>query len=639
VSPLGPARPWWETLVRRIAGAAVLICIVLPILLLASLSAVDRGWLDRPIEAWASHKLGHAVRFSALETHLRSSDRSIIVRGLTISSPSWAAGRNLATIDRLDARLELWPLMRGEVGIPYLAVTRPTLNLIRLRDGRNNWTMSGSSPDQSAFAALSGTRTLRIVGGELSLDDAVRDLRFTGTFAQDDSASLPFKLGGRGTLRGDAIKLVAQGGPLHGAAVGRPYPFAAYLINGSLSLSARGTTGKPFDFLRYDLTISSHGPNLAGFAYLFNLHTPNSAPFSLTARARADGPHVTFGDLKGVTGKSDFAGWIRSDQSSSQHRITATIRSTHWSKDDVEAWLSPLPSAAIARSTSGRLVTKPAARWILSDEPFPAEQLRTVDIKSIVEIGSFEGYPLPLRSVTGQVTLSQGKLAITKFNAELYGGRVAGRALVDVTRPVPLVEVVGTARAIDLGRIQLPPSTRIAGLLTLRVRLEGAGRSVHSAAGSASGDASVRITDGRLPPPAAFLLGGDLLRALGTTGKKNRPITLNCARARFDGSKGKMLVRDFTIQTAEGVTTGQGWLDLGTERLHLTLIGKPLRPRLFQVPMPLLMEGSLSRPSASLLPGRNAEKLGLRGKLGVALSPLAAILPLGKQQYLPARCE
>jgi uncharacterized protein involved in outer membrane biogenesis len=613
--------------------------IVLPVLTLALLSSIDRGWLDRPLARWASHKLGRTVRFEALETHLLSSRRSITVRGLTISGPSWAGDRNLVRIARFSARMELLPLFFGQARMPDILIEEPRVQLIRLRDGRNNWTLNRNSPGEPAFAALRGTQMLRISGGVFSLDDQTRGLRFAGTFAQEPGTRLPFSLHGQGTLQTGGLALTARGGPLQGASAGRSYPFVARLVDGGLIMRARGTSGQPFDFSRYNLAIASQGPNLADFAYLFSLQAPNSAPFSLTVRAQADGPMVSFSDLSGHTGNSDFAGWIRSDQRTRRHKVTADLRSKRWTRQDVEAWLSPLPSRAFARSTSGRMAVEPAGSWILSNEAFPVDQLRAVDLESGIEVSSLEGYSLPLRSVRAHVRLNHGRLLISKLRARMYGGSVSGGVQLNVAGRRPLLGVSAAVRGLDLGRIRTPASMRLGGRLNLQMHLRGGGESIHTAAAAATGKASMRITAGILPPPAAFLLGGDIIRAVGTFGKGKSAVTMSCARASFGGSHGKFLVRDLAIRTAEGMTVGHGTLDLGTEQINLRLDGQPTERRLFQVALPVLVQGSLSRPSVTLLPHSNARKLGLKGKLGVALSPIVALLPLGRGPQVTADCD
>jgi uncharacterized protein involved in outer membrane biogenesis len=523
--------------------------------------------------------------------------------------------------------------------MPDILVEQPRLHLIRLRDGRNNWTLGSDSPGEPAFAALRGTQTLRISGGELSLDDRTRDLRFAGTFAQDADTRLPFSLHGRGMLQGGGIVLTARGGPLHGASVDRPYPFVARLVDGGLIMRARGTSREPFDFTGYNLVIASQGPNLADFAYLFSLQAPNSAPFSLTLVAQADGPMVSFTSVSGRTGGSDFTGWIRSDQRTRRHKVTAELRSKRWTREDVRAWLSPLPSRGIARTTSGRMAVEPAGAWILSNEAFPVEQLRAIDIDSGVKVASLDGYTLPLRSVRAHVKLDHGRLLIAKLKARLFAGLVSGAVQLDVAGRTPLLGVSGAVRGLDLGRIQTSPSSRLGGRLDLQMNLRGRGGSIHSAAATAAGKASMRITAGILPRPAAFLLGGDLIRAVGTFGKGRSAVAMRCARASFVGSQGKFFVRDLTMRTAEGATTGHGSLVLGTEQVSLRLDGQPTERRLFQVALPVLVQGSLSHPSVTLLPHPNARKLGLKGKLGVALSPIVALLPLGRGPHAAAGCS
>jgi uncharacterized protein involved in outer membrane biogenesis len=614
------------------------ITVGLPILGFLLLSGIDHGWLDRPIERWASHRLKRTVRFRALETHLTSSDRSITIRGLTISGPNWAAGTNVAQIDLLSARVELLPLLRGDVRIPSLSINGPHLHLIRRRDGSNNWTFPGTLPDKPPFAMLAATRTFLVARGQFIFDDQTTDLLFTGAFSHQSDTRLPLILRGHGLLRGGGVDLSVRGGALNGASVGRPYPFVAHLDDGGLHLDARGTSGQPFDLRRYDLAIAAHGPNLSDFAYLFNLQTPNSAPFALSTHARANDGLVNFTDIAGRTGETDFTGWIRSDQSSPRHKVASAIWSKRWAKRDVDAWMSPLPPRGLARSTSGRLAVAPKSRWLLSDEAFPASQLRGIDFVSAVHISALEGYALPLQSLRTLVTLDHGKLTISGLKANLYGGRVSGAGLLDVRRSIPNLFVRGSVRNADLSKIHLPAAVPHAGTLSAEINMRGAGRSVHAAAGTAAGVVSVRVTSGTIPQPAAFLLGGDLLRGIGTLPKKNEPVHLDCARATLRGVRGQMLFERFAVQTPEGVAGGQGILDLRTETINVKLAGQPTRRRLFQVAMPVLMQGPLSHPRVEVLPGRSAAKLGLKGRLGVVLSPLAALLPLGPVAETRVRC-
>ncbi len=72
---------------------------------------------------------------------------------------------------------------------------------------------------------------------------------------------------------------------------------------------------------------------------------------------------------------------------------------------------------------------------------------------------------------------------------------------------------------------------------------------------------------------------------------------------------------------------GDGTIDLNTEALDLELKGKPKKVRLFHLSTPVAVSGHLRGPKFGLKPGLAPLQAAGAVALGVALSPIAAILP------------
>jgi uncharacterized protein involved in outer membrane biogenesis len=369
--------------------------------------------------------------------------------------------------------------------------------------------------------------------------------------------------------------------------------------------------------------------NLADLSYLFNLQAPNSAPFALKTRAIGQGPQVRFERLSGRIGASDVVGSIKSDQSNTRHRVTADLRFGRWTKADIEAAFATLPPHSSTRVTSGAAAIGKPSRWLLSDAPFPIERLRAIDVDSRIEAKSLEGYTAPMTDVRSHVVLDHGSLTFSKARARIYGGELSGDGVLDVRSSTPQVTIKGKLQGAEIGQAQAMAANGVSGNIGARFWFAGRGASLHDAAAHAGGQTKVYIGPGLLPRPAAFLLGGDLLRAAGSLGDTRRAVSVFCAAATFSGFTGRFRTDDLVIQTPVGITAGNGTINFADERLAMILTGQPTRKRLFQVAMPVKLEGPLARPTASLLPGANARKLGIKGKLGVLLSPVAAVLPLG----------
>lgn len=602
------------------------------------LAAADTGLLDRPIQRWASRKLDRGVTFQALHLQLLARHPRVIVEGLSLSNPPWIGKGNVARASHLDATLRWSALLGGRIEPVSLFIDNLSLHLVRVKAGQNNWTLGHPHKGERALAFLRGAEHVRVTGGRLDWLDLERGLRFRGEMRHVDGGPMPLLMHGQGDLNGMPFALDAKGGPLHGPAVDRPYPFAAHLIDGATIVNAHGTSGDAFDLARFTLAIDSRGQNLGDLGYLFNLRAPNSPPFDLETIATGEEARFTFSPIRIRFGDSDARGWIRADHSTGRHRAVAELWSHVWTKQDVRAVLSPIPPHRTTRSRSGTVPPERGSRWILPATPFPIANLQGLDLQARIHVARLRGYPLPLEEVGARIDLENGKLTYSSVRASVYGGTLAGTATLDVHRPVPMLAVDGRIEGLQLGRLATSPASRTTGALDIGVKLAGSGRSVHDAASKASGSASIRIANGSIPPAAAFMLGGDTLRALRSMGDVRRPIALDCLSAQFSATGGQLTTHDLAIQTGAGNTAGKGVLNLDDERLRLILTGSPRMRKPFQLAMPILIDGSLSRPHASLGPGRNAARLGLTGGLGVALSPLAALLPMGRQKPVHRPC-
>jgi uncharacterized protein involved in outer membrane biogenesis len=628
-----------RTRMGKILSAATLGLALLSVLFVALLAAADAGLLDRAIQRWASRKIDRPVNFRALHLHLLSPNPRVQVEGLSIANPAWMGRGAVAEAARLTATFSLARMIRGGLGPSTLAIEGLELHLLKVSASKNSWTFGKARKLQRGFDFLRPVERLTIADGHVDFVDIQRKLRFRAIVTHGVSGAMPLLIRGQGRLDGIPLGLTARGGPLHGVGVERPYPFVAHLVDGATIVDAKGTSANPFDLVKFRLAIRARGPNLADLGYLFNLRTPNSAPFTLATIAEGDGAQFAFRPLQVRFGGSDVRGWIRSDHTTGRHRATAELWSAVWTNADVRAVLAPIPPRAVARSASGAVPRDVQSRWILPETPFPIANLRGVDLQAHVHVRAVRGYPLPLDELSARIDLDNGKLTYSAVRAEIYGGSLSGSAVLDVHRPTPRLTIAGAVRGVQLSQVPARSAARMSGELTLTAKLSGAGRSVHEAASTASGAATVRIRHGSVPPAAAFMLGGDMLKALHSMGDVQRPIALDCVSARFGATGGRLTTDNLVIKTAAGDTIGRGLLDLRDERVSFTLEGAPKHHKPFQLAMPILIQGPAKRPGVSVLPAHNAAKLGLKGKLGVVMSPLAALLPLGEQASVVARCN
>jgi len=618
----------WQGTGLFLGSITAALVIVVAILLQGADSGDLNGFFQRRIEA----QLHRRVAIGVIQLQLLSRDPTIDVRNLVIANPEWLHGGNLAEVDRLVAHVELAPVLAGRLRVRAIAVTGLRLHLLRFAPSRNNWTFSSGPGNGPAFAPLAPTQSLSITQARVDILDYGRRLFLAGPFRHAPQGARPFAFQSQGSLGGFPVSLEATGGQLNGPGVGPAWPFHAHLVDAATTVDAQGVAAQPFDLGRYDLGLAASGPNLADLGYLFDLAMPNSAPYVLRFRARSDGRHFGFTNLRGAIGTSDVTGSINSDHSAARRSLTGWFRSKTLARADIDALLSPIPSRAVARAASGAVKGAATGRWLLPDAPFGLTRLRANDFDFIVEANRTAGYALPFRNLRTRIVTSAGVLRFPLFAADVYLGRLTGRGSLDGRSAIPTLSVharLSRAHLAAIGMAQ-PPNAAI----DLAIDLSGSGISVHEAASRARGTASIFLTGGVLPHRAGWVLGGDLLRAIGGgSSRTTLPISCTTASLRADGD-GLLSVTALGMQTPVGITRGSGSLDLGRERLDFKLQGQPADKHALQFVTPVRIAGPLLRPQVTVLPGRGARALGLRGTLGLVLTPLAGLLPSAAKQAL-----
>jgi uncharacterized protein involved in outer membrane biogenesis len=142
--------------------------------------------------------------------------------------PAIASARPFIHAEQLDIRIDLFPLLRGNVQVKSLELRRPSIELIRTKQGTWNFsTLAQSKGSQSRSA--SGTSAgefsldkLSIVDGEIGITDLQRNLPRTGydhidIALFDYTAGKPFSFDLAAHIQGagaQEIRLKGQGGPI-----------------------------------------------------------------------------------------------------------------------------------------------------------------------------------------------------------------------------------------------------------------------------------------------------------------------------------------------------------------------------------------------------------------------------------------
>jgi uncharacterized protein involved in outer membrane biogenesis len=628
------------------------------LVLLIVLFAIFFDWnYFRPTLArLVSDKTGrHTVIRGNLRVHLWSFEPSAEIDGLTLDNPTWAEHAVMFTADQLTVSVSLGRLLRGQVVVPQIEVVRPIIDLERDAEGRASWefgTQEGRPQKSSQPAKIPTIRRLLIQGGEVHVSDSIRKLKLDGSLNAADVAgkeSGGFELKCTGSLNAKPFRAELHGGPLINLDPDHPYELTAHLAASDIKLDARTSFPKPFDLARYSVRFEVSGNDLADVYYLTGLALPNTPPYRLSADVEHRGTLFRMDDLKGKLGSSDIEGMVEIETDRKRPKFTAKIRSDTLNIVDLAPTLGhpaapantlsaqtpPAPAklahrgAAPSAAPATAQPVAAASQWLFPDADLQVNRVRGMDADVTYQAHSVAAPKMPMKEVKFHLLLNDGVLKLDPLSFVLDSGKFAGNVTIDASKDVPESTIDMGIDDVDLSqfksaKLKQPP---LQGSLSGRLRIHGHGASVHKLASSADGTVSVALPTGQMNEPLAELTGIDVFKGLGLLFSQRQPnVAIRCGVIDFQAQKGTLDARSVFIDTTSVLITGRGHVDLGDERLDLSLQGDPKKVRLFRLRSPITLHGTLLHPAIGVKAENLVAQAGVAAALGTLLTPFAAAL-------------
>lgn len=621
---------------RGLARTACALAVFVAVLVVA-LSLFDWNLARGPIGRMASARLHRPVTLEGpLKVSLWSLKPWATIEQLRVGDPAWAGAGTMATIQRLTVQIKLLPLLRGQVVLLKLEADRPEVRMLRDAKGRATWDFTDGARPATPFH-MPPVSHFQITEGRLSVTDNVRKLAFSGAVSANerlDEASRGFQLTGDGRLNNNPFQLQITGGPLLNVRAERPYPFRAQVRAGATRLSAEGEVARPFDLDRFSMALKARGPDLADLYDLTGVAMPNTPPYALTGRLERQGKLISITGLDGKVGDSDLAGALSVRVGGVRPLLKADLSSRSLDFDDLATLFGGAPARGRGETVSAAqqaIGQKMAAeRRLLPDTTLNVGKIRSIDADVSFRAASIHAPHLPLRSGAVRVRLDRGLLTADPLTLEMTQGKVTGSGVLDARGATPVTTVdlrVTGARLEQL--IPIPGGGQpLTGALVSRIRLRGAGDSVHRAAAHADGEVLVVSPGGEIRESFAELLGVDVTKGLGLLWSKDEGVVpVRCAVADFKAVNGRLTANTIVFDTGPVLATGTGWIDLDRERMSLRVEGRPKEFRLVRAAIPITIDGPILGPKVKLDTGHAVAQGGVGLLLASVVSPLAAILP------------
>lgn len=611
---------------RRALRLLLALLLNLPLLFVAAvLLLFDWDDLREPLAARATARLGREVTISKpLQVDVDWPVSALVLRDVVIANLPEAREPALLQFARLRVSLDLRSLLGGDVVVPEVRVEAPTLNLEKNAQGRANWQLAtGGDSGAQDRQDLPEIEHLLIDDGRVHYLDVQKDIdldmqlaRVEGS-ADDDARRIT--LDGRGSMRGQTLAFHLAGGNLDTLRErDRPYPVAGDLQAGATQAHFEGEVADPVQGSGLDLRLSVSGDSASSLYPLTGIALLPTSPYRVSGRLRYDDRLWRFQDFNGDMGDSDLHGWLRWDKHGAQPLLRARFTSERLAFAD----LGPL----IGVSDEEKQAAGDADGRVLPDVPLDPARLAAMDAdvefhgKRVIATG------LPMRDFSLRIELDSRVLRVAPVGFTSGAGTVEFYATVDGTRAPPRVDSRASVRALPLAPLFEAVAARLgeknpaSGNIDGDAELEGQGGSLRDMLATANGRVRLYSRDGTLSQVLIELVGLDIAEAAGFLLTGDEPVPLRCMLADFEAQDGTLRARALVIDTTDTLITGKGSIELGSERLDLTLSPAPKDFSPLTLRTPLSVEGSFADPAFGV------EKSGLIAR-GVAAAALALAFP------------
>jgi uncharacterized protein involved in outer membrane biogenesis len=649
-----PATRGWKHL-----GRALLAIIALLVILVVVAALLPSSVWKRVITHVASADLGREVSIDGnLELHVFSWNPRLVVEGLRVANADWAPQRPMLTIRRLDVTLSLPSVLKSQLVFPRIEIDAPDIDLERDSASRANWDFSTpgarkpQKPGASPPARIPVIQQLILAEGTLAAHDSIRKLKFDGQINIDEKQRSAdqnaLRIRGNGMLNGKPFDLRLDGGPLINTDHSKPYGFDTAVTAADIKLKAHTDIQHPFDLGAVTSTFHLTGKDLADAYYLTGLALPNTPPYDVAGTVVRDGMKFRVDDFHGRLGGSDINGKLAIDTGRDRPKLAATLTSRVLNLADLAAPLgtqakpeqksdtlaantaSPGSSASAGNSASApQRGTEAKNTLLLPDADLQVARVRAMDADLLFDADSISTPKLPMKKVHFHLTLDDGKLKLDPLEFTLPEGQFSGSVSLNAQPAVPETDIDMKLENLDLAQFKPDASNTapLAGDLVGRIKLHGAGTSVHKAAADAAGDITFVVPQGEMRAAFAELTGINVASGLGLLlTKKEENTAIRCGVMNFHADHGDLKATTLLVDTNRVLITGSGDLNLDTEGLDMSLRGQPKGFRLVRLRSPIKIHGSLSHPQIGLQTANVVSQAGGAIALGTLLTPVAALL-------------
>ena len=600
--------------------------------------------LRQPVNRYVSEQLGRRFEITQRLSVSLGRTTTVTLDGLEFANPQWASEPYLIKARAVEFDIELWPLLKGQIVLPRVALFEPQTALQMEADGRKSWTLAR---DTSSTRSAPNIGVLTVDKGVLKYRAAQYGADITAQFMlePDDAGRLPLRFEASGKWRDAAFSANGRTGSVLVLSqnVRKTFPIEVNAQSGTTRLSAKGVVDNLQEFAGLDARVDIQGRNLDELYKLTGVVLPSTPPYRVSGQLSKQDLVWMASQLRGVLGRSDISGDMRFDTSGALPKLTGKVQSKVLDFADLLPVIGlQAKSPATRKAGAGKrpAATAPVVKPPPSVPAAPSSgkvlPTATLDLARLTSMNADVVYSaadirhadqLPLDNGSVHVKLNQGILQLEPLVLGVAGGSLSGRIKIDINQKPAVFDTRFDLRGVALNKLfpTIESTKSSLGKISGQVALRGQGNSMAQMLGSATGDVAMLMGKGEISNILMEFLGldgGEIIKFL-LAGDRN--VSLRCAAAAFEVKKGLMSSKVIVLDTSDTVINGSGQISLDSETLDLLLKPEPKDVSILSLRSPLKIGGTFAAPTA----GPDKAALGARAGLAIALgviNPLLALL-------------
>jgi uncharacterized protein involved in outer membrane biogenesis len=598
-------------------GIIFLVVVLLTALLLVFF---DWNWLRGPISSQISSKLDRRFEIQGdLDVDMAWTPR-IIVNKIELANADWGSKPEMLTLDRIEFSIRLPDLLKGDVVLPEIKLSKPRVLLEKNAKGKGNWAFKTDEKDETERTEIPKIGRLTVEDSKLVYRDPTTDTELDMSASAAGAAKEQgVNLQGRGRFEGERFTLKVQGGSLLDLwEKSKPYPVDFKMAAGDTKVAVEGTFADPVQLQEPKLTLDLQGDSLAKLTPFIGVPLAETPPYKFSGYVTRSGERWLIHDLKGKIGGSDIAGDVTYSTPEERPLLQADIKSKRLDFKDLVGFIGADPTPDEKE--------KPR---IFPDKPYNPKAMRSADADVNFYSDNIVTPHLPVDEFKTHLRMDHGKLALDPLKFRIAIGQIDGAIRLDARKDLIATKADLKIRKVPLKR--LLAETRFeqesSGMFFGQILLDTTGNSIADMLGRGNGDITLLMDQGQISNLLIELAGLDVAESLGFLLTKDKSTRVRCIIGNFKVNQGIMKTAPFVIDTDDTNITIAGQIDLGKEIPDLRMNAHPKDVSVLSARVPVNIKGSLKSPDIAPDATRLAAKGAASAVLGALLTPAAAIIP------------